>query len=237
MTQPISERILRAMAAAAQGIRTAAGYTTDVGEHVQVAESDLAETDLPGVILWPGTDQLAAQYGAGEKTLSVTVLAILAHGAEIPGYLVLRVLADLEEALCAPVLSLPFSAGTVEVSVGATVGGMLSGAGGYVGAVSVLSGSWAGGDAAGVLALRRLTGSGLFASGEILTVLGVPVATASGAGTYQAATERVTAGLAKGIQYDGGGADEYPTAGQKITGVTAVFTVRYRTRPGDSYHQ
>lgn len=236
MNQTLLERIIRAMEAAARGILTASGYNTDMGLHVQVAREDLAETDLPGLVLWVGKEDPAPTYGAGFLSVSVTVLGLMIHGAEVPGYLAPAMLADLKEALCAPVLSLPFSGGAVPVSVGDTLAGATSGAGGYVGGVTVAGGSWAGGDAAGVLSLRRLTGSGLFLSGEALKVSGSPVAQAAGAGTPQTPEARVCGGLAKSIQYTGGGADEYPAAGRKITGVTAGFTVLYRHRPGDSYN-
>ena len=47
----------------------------------------------------------------------------------------------------------------------------------------------------------------------------------------------VTGGLADDVEYTGGGTDEYPDAGEKLIGASAVFNIKYKTVAGDPYNQ
>ena len=47
----------------------------------------------------------------------------------------------------------------------------------------------------------------------------------------------VTGGLADDVEYTGGGTDEYPDAGEKLIGASAVFNIKYKTLAGDPYNQ
>jgi len=44
-------------------------------------------------------------------------------------------------------------------------------------------------------------------------------------------------GLAESIQYSEGGIEDYPESGQQLIGVSAIFTVNYKTINGDPYSQ
>ena len=46
-----------------------------------------------------------------------------------------------------------------------------------------------------------------------------------------------TSGLAESIQYLEGGIEDYPEPGQQLIGVSAIFTVNYKTINGDPYSQ
>lgn len=113
--------------------------------------------------------------------------------------------------------TLAFTTGTAIINDGDTVTGATSGATGVVARVSVQSGTWSSGDAAGILVLSSTTGT--FSAGEFLKVGGVNKATGSGAAT------QIT--LAPGGRYEcvianfGGGTANYKVYG--CDGVNKAF--------------
>jgi hypothetical protein len=128
------------------------------------------------------------------------------------------------------------SGGTYEPQVGDTVEGETDGATAIIEAVTLNSGTWAGGDADATLTLRRL--SGTFINNETLEINGnANSATVDGTVSGQTAVETTTADLAESIDYVSGGTEEYPVNQEDVVGAGLVLNIGYKTQTGDPYTQ
>ena len=233
----IREQIISAMVTKLADIRTANGYNTDCGANVKRAYKDFDPDDLPAISVWPKPDiNDDPKYGGRFTVMPVQIELLKAHGDADPSVISEQMLADVIECILGVQWSVAFTfGGTYEIEVGDTITGATSGATAYVAGVSVSGGSWAGGDAAGTLTLRRLIGS--FGAENLNVGAETNVATIGAAPTGTSPIASTTGGLAEGIIYEGGGSNEYPTGEQAHTGVTVPFNVKYRTIAGDPYHQ
>ena len=235
MTDTIRERIVSAIVTGLAAVRTTAGYNTEIGAAVYRARSAMDPDDAPLTNVFAGRETaIADRYGRTRITLPVTVEAAATFTGDAHYTTEELLLGDLIEAMTATVWTLAFNSGTVAIAVGDTVTGATSTATGYVAGVTVSTGSWAGGDAAGTLTLRRATGT--FAA-ESLKVSGAVRAATSGSISGQAAPARMTAGLADAITYTEGGAAGRANLDAKLTGVSAEFSVIYSTVAGNPYGQ
>jgi len=236
MADSIREQIIQAIITRLAVIRTANAYTTEAGATVIRAEKKVDPDDLPAVVVWPKAESMQADYGSGRHVMPVQVEAMAAHGASNPSLISEQLLADLIEAMAGPVWTRTYtSGGTHEITAGETVTGHTSGATALVQAVSLSTGTWAGGDAAGTLTLRRITGT--FAAENLDVGTSLNVATIAGTLTPGDPIDLVTAGLAEAIAYTGGGIEEYPDGSDQVTGVVSTWNIEYRTLSGDPYHQ
>lgn len=127
--------------------------------------------------------------------------------------------------------ALAFTAGAVEVAAGDEVLGATSGAKATVHEVKVSSGTWAGGDAAGVLTVGE-DGDQIasFTAGEPLTVGGSPVATFGSIGDYET--------LGGEFEYYYEKANETPTRCRIYTSAKRMYhhdTGEYTRKPSKCY--
>jgi hypothetical protein len=91
---------------------------------------------------------------------------------------------------------LNFDAGTAAIAVGNTITGFSSTKTGEVLSITLTSGSWAGGNAAGQMVLFNVTGVGTFTNNEELKVGGVTKALANGVETEQGYSDETTGEIA-----------------------------------------
>lgn len=232
----IREQIILTVISKLSVIRTANGYNTEAGANVGRVQRKLDPAELPGVVVWPKSESMQYDYGAGLHLMPLQVEGLKLHGSVNPSVVAELLLGDLIEAMVGIVWALSFtSGGTYEIEVGDAIEGATGGATGYVVGVSVATGSWAGGDAAGTLTLRRVTGT---FQAENLNVGSNPnVATIAGAPTGTDPVDGTAGGLAEGIEYAGGGIDEYPEGADQTAGVVTNWNIKYRHLSGDPYHQ
>jgi len=232
MTDTIRHRIIAALADRALDIRTANGFTSDLGSSVQVGIAPLAGN---GIAIWPGDETAEVdKYGRCINTMPVTVEAISSLGSSTPSAVLEPVLGDLIEAFTGEEITLAFTTGSSEIEALDTITGVTSKQTGLVVAVTVSSGTWADEDAAGTLTLRRVTGN--FTASENLKV-GEVVSAKAGAWSGSTAEYLACADLAKSIHYTAGGAQTYPEPGGARTGARAQFEIRYETKRGNPYAQ
>ena len=232
----IREQIIQAVISKLAVIRSANGYNTEAGANVQRAQKHLDPDSLPACVVWPRTEAMQYDYGAGLRVMPLQVEGLQLHGDVNPSVFAELLEGDLIEARVGIVWSLSFtSGGTYEINVGDTIEGATGGATAHVAGVSVDMGSWAGGDAAGTLTLRRVTGT---FQAENLDVDGnSDVAAIAGGPTGEDPLDNTTGGLAEAIEYAGGGIDEYPEGADQATGVVTKWNIKYRTLSADPYHQ
>jgi hypothetical protein len=236
MVNSIREQIILAVISKLEDIRTANGYNTDCGANVQRVQKKFDPDELPAIAVWPKPEASEKKYGVQYNTFPVQIEALVLHGSINPSVISEQLLADLIEAMTGIVWTVALtSGGTYEIEVGDTVTGATGAATAYVAGVSLSSGSWAGGDAAGTLTLRGVTGT--FQAENLDVGINSNVATIAGAPTGEGPVDTTTGGLADSIEYAGGGTDEYPEGADQATGVVTRWNIKYRTLNGDPYHQ
>jgi len=234
MPDTIREQIVTALIAALAAIRTANGYATECGQAVFRARTAVDPESAPFVNVFPQREEATSdQYDWSRHKMTVKIEAAGEFAGDTAGETAEALLGDVIEGCCGEVFSLGYDTGASRISVGDTVTGATSDAEAYVAGVTLSSGSWAGGDAAGTLRLRRL--SGVFQDGEALQVDEASCAVTDGTASRTSAETRVTAGLAESIRYTGGGQTEFTHLDARLCGVQADFDITYYTRAGNPY--
>ena len=83
-------------------IRVSNGYNTDVGANVRRSRKKVDPSELPAVIVIPGTEKVTAKYGQSFCVMSVRIEGIMEFGANDPGVVSEWILADLKKCILAP---------------------------------------------------------------------------------------------------------------------------------------
>lgn len=233
MANTIRENIILAILARVAEIKVINGYGTNCGNNVLRVKKLVDSDNLPHVTVWPGLETSIKQYSQLIITMPVKIECIKAYSSTNPSVVSEWMLGDIIENILGIEWTLPYTTGDTEIEVGNTVVGATGAATGYVCAVSLDSGTWGGGDAAGDLTLRRITGT--FES-ENLKVSGSVVAVTDGTITGTAAVDNSTNSLAESIEYLEGGTSKYPEDKSISVGVAVTFNIKYRTNIGDPYN-
>ena len=226
----IREQIILAVISKVAQVKKANGYNTDCGATVLRAVKLVDPDNLPLISFWPQPEESVREYGKMVCSMPLQIEGLIAYGNENPSVMAEAMLGDIIENILGIDWTLPFTTGATEIKVGDVVTG--ASATGYVCGIEVTGGTWAGGDAAGNLSLRRLSGTFL---AENLKINGVVVAATTGLITAESAIKTTTGDLADSIEYVGGGTDDYPEDGGIAVGVSAVFNFRYGVNIGDPY--
>lgn len=236
MADTIRERIIAAIAAKLAEIRTAYGYVTEIGQHVYRAAANIATADLPAMSIYPKIETSAREYGKQVSVMPVEIKALKLLGTSNPSTLGEQMLGDVIQCLLGTEYTRTFtSGGTYQVVAGNTITGATSHATGVVLAVSLTSGSWAGGNAAGTFRFRSQTGT--FVAENLNVGTNLNVATIAGASTQIMAKDISGGNLVDDIAYAGGGVESYPAMKDEAVIVTATFNVTYSTAIGNPYSQ
>jgi len=216
---------------------TANGYNLELGDEVYYAFLPPIDFDiLPAIGYLPTTEETESLHDQGKFKMQVQVQAVEKVGTIQGGPMAEMIYADIIEAVQGVVWTLGFdSGGTFKPIVGATITGVDSGATGYVTAVSLDSGAWGDGDAAGSFGLRRVEGE--FNDNEQLDIeSNADVATVDGVLSAQSALKTTTDDLADAINILSA-RTQYPNAEQKSAGVEVVFEIIYKRVAGNPYSQ
>jgi hypothetical protein len=236
MADTIRERIIAAITTKLAEIRTANGYITELGQHVERAASNIAATDLPALTLFPRVEESTKEYGKQVHVMPVEIKALQLLGTSNGSVLGEQMLGDVITCMIGTEYTRAFtSGGTYEIVAGNTITGATSHATGIVVAVTLSSGSWAGGNAAGSLRFRTQTGT--FSAENLDVGTNTNVATIAGAATQIQAKDISGGNLVDDIAYMGGGVEEYPAMKDEAVVVTANFSVAYMTTIGNPYSQ
>lgn len=214
------------------------GYNLDLG--TEVFRSFLPTIDfgiLPAVGFMPRAEESINLYGNHQKfDLVLDVQGIEKVGTIQAPQMVELIYADIIEAILGNTWTLNFdSGGTFKATVGKYISGQLSKATGYICGVSLLSGTWAAGSAAGTLTLRRVKGD--FINNENFNIgSNADVATIDGVASASNAPLTTTGGLAEAI-YLTSAEGQYPTADQQSAGINISFGINYKRVAGNPYSQ
>jgi hypothetical protein len=236
MADSIREQIIQAIETKLEDILTTNGYHSDCGANVQRVRKQFDPDELPAIAIWPKPEESKYEYGSCFNTMPVQIEAIVLHGTTNPSIVSEKLLADLLECIQGVEWTVSFtSGGTYEVEAGDTITGATSAATGYVTGVSLTGGAWGSGTAAGTFTLRRL--SGTFVAENLDVGANTNEATIAAAPSGSNPVTTTTSGLAEKIIYETGGTNEYPDAGEQVTGVQTIFQVTYPIVVGNPYAQ
>lgn len=245
MSITIREQIIEAIVARMEIIRTDNGFNTDCGANVFRAAKKIDPSQLDAVSVFPRRDSATGEFGSLAVTMPVDVQALAAietietetegERADRVSGMIEDMLGDLIEAVTGDRWSIAFTSGSREPAPGDTFTGATSDATGVVESVTLSSGSWAAGTAAGSIKFRRLVGT--FEAENIDIGSETNVATVAATVTRESAIELVTGSLADGIYYQGGGVDDYQEAGDQAVGVSATFNITFPVLVGNPYGQ
>ncbi len=238
MTDSIREQIFTAFGLRLTEITKLNQYNTDIGNEVLRSHLPPVTFEIvPCVGFHVDEEDSLELYAANQKKeVQIRVQAIAEAGSVQPPIMAERLYADIEECLLCNEYTLGYdSGGTNEIVVGNTVTGETSNAEGLVIAVSLSSGTWAGGDAAGAFTLRRV--SGIFQDNEEIAVgVDTGAATVDGAMTGTGPNDLAGASLADGLTMVSGTL-LMPEEGGIVVGVQVNFKIRYQQIAGNPYSQ
>jgi len=239
MSDPIRKQIFDAIETKIAEVRKSKGYNMDCG--LNPYQGAVVGLEVPFINFGPleegsATDTDAA-YGNDVRTVRINIeSAVEFSELDVAGDPVEYMLADLIEVIAGKKYALAFtSGGDYVIRPGHIITGADSAATALVESVSVSSGSWSSGTAAGTITLRRKTG--VFTAENLNIGTNLNVCTVSGVLVTYNPESTTTAGLADNIQYIGGGARSYPEAGDNIIGCFAEFNILFYTLTGDPYNQ
>lgn len=233
MSDTIREQIIARIISAAAAVLTTAGYNYSLGSNIFRAVKTF-DASVALVVL-PQPEGVDRTYGGKQKVMPVRLEGFKDIGSEDHHKVSEKILGDLIEFMTAPIFTMAYTSGSDEIEVGDTVTGHTSETTAYVVGVSLATGKWADGDAAGNLTLRRKSDD--FAAENLDVGASLNVATTPGTVTTQNALNRVTNDLADDIDYAEGGQSEIPDGSAETAGAYAIFNIYYETKYGNPYGQ
>jgi hypothetical protein len=238
MTDSIREQILTNFGTRLAAITKANQYNTDMGKTVLRSHLPSIDGSLCPAIGFRLDDEenLEMYHREERKELPIRVQGVDKFKTHTAAEKAELLYADICECVLADEWSLGFdSGGTNEIAAGDTLTGETSSATALVISVSIDSGTWSGGDAAGTLTLRRMVG--VFQDNEELTANAeTGSATVDGNQSGTGPLTLTTGDLCEGITFSTGNI-QTPDADGTVVGVQIVFRVRYRSIAGNPYSQ
>lgn len=240
MSETIREQIIQAIEDKLKIVIKDKAYQTDSGKNVFRAIRNIDENIDEFLNIFP-KPETAVRDSELEVTMPVNIEGIAKFISsdnppqiENPSQVAEKLLGDIIEAMVGRKWILDFtSGGSYQPRPANIITGATSGATGFIESVSLESGDWENGDAAGKITIRRKKGN--FTSENLNIGDETNVATIDGTVEYQSAEYSTTGDLATDIIYLSGGAEEYPEEGQNRIGVLAIFNVVYSIIADDPF--
>lgn len=233
----IREQILELIKIELAKITTTNGYHTNIGLRIVRGRYDLYPTELPAIIMIANQDIAEPRLGHNVNSIPLKVAGFrtlvnadadysdrAARDAE-------AILGDILTCILAPRITLDFSVGIREPALGTILTGSSSGATAILESISLTSGTWATGDAAGTMSLRLPWQD--YTTEQILNAGGETLASTTGTMTMIPPFSN----LLNNIEYQRGGIDPLPDPGEDIIKVSVSFLIHYATLAGNPYKQ
>ena len=233
----IREQILQLIKTELAKITTANGYHTNIGLHTIRGRYDLFPSELPAVVMIANQDTAEQHLGHSVNSIPLLVEGFQTFPNAASDYsdraarAAEAILGDILTCITTQRITIDFSSGIREPAIGITLTGSSSGATSVLESISLSSGSWSGGDAAGTLSVRLPWLD--YTTENLLN---------SGGETIAATTGTMTlipqfSDLLNSIEYQRGGIEPLPDPGEDILKVSVSFAVYYATLAGNPYKQ
>jgi hypothetical protein len=228
MTDTIREQIISAGVTQLENILTTKGYNYNLGSNALRAAHKPDGIDC--VVYWPGLEEYEQSYNIITCVMPFEIEALADYGANDKSEVSEKLLGDLLECILGVKMVYDFESGSTEPSVGDTLTGDTSGATGYIEAITLDSGTWAGGDAKGTVTLRRVVG--VFQDENVNT----NILTISEDYTETDPETAFTGGLGI-ITIERGGIETYSEEDYSFVGAKIEGKIKYEIRAGNPYGQ
>jgi hypothetical protein len=233
----IREQILQLIKTELAKITTANGYVTNIGTHVYRGRYDLVEPELPGIVMIAEQDTNVEHLGHGVHEMPLTIDAFSkfvnseGDASERAARTSEHILGDIQACMLATRITMPFTSGIRQPQIGITLTGSASSATAVLESITLSSGSWSLGTAAGTFLLRLPWGE--FTTENFLNSGGETIAATTGVGTrYDLFSD-----LLNNVEYQRGGLDPLPDPGDDIVKISVSFSIFYATLAGNPYKQ
>lgn len=215
-------------------IKTLYGYSYTYGDNIICGRNQLHESELPGIIVLPGTENIIKHYSEAVHEMPVAIKAYrsITSAQAVHKTMVSTLceasLGDLIINVFGPIFTLNFTLGTSAISESDTITGKVSGATAIVIGITINGGDWGAGTVYGTLKLRYQTGT--FQS-ELIKVGGVDSA------TIASNSSRIYPyGSSVGqVLYDSAGIDIYPDPGETVLEIVLNIRMQYTTAFDNPY--
>lgn len=233
----IREQILQLIKTELAKILTSNGYHTNIGLHTVRGRYDLFPSELPAVVMIANQDSAEPRLAHNINSIPLTVEGFKTYPNAVDDYSdraahdAEAILGDILTCILAPRITLDFSSGSREPSLGTTITGSSSGATAILESITLSSGSWAAGTAAGTFSCRLPWLD--FATETLLNSANETLASTTGTMTLIPPFSN----LINHIEYQRGGIEPLPDPGEDILKVSAHFAVHYATLFGNPYKQ
>jgi len=230
---PIRERIITAIKTKLQEISTSNGYLTNIGAtEVHRGRTIFNQGETECISIFPGVE--TTTYDTGRRRLNempVIIVSSTSYSAstENASEEMEKMLADLIHNIVGRIFTTTFSNGSAQISQGDRIIGTQSTASAIVQSISVSSGSWGAGNAAGTLTIRDVRED--FLQGENIKINDQVIAILSGSQTIQQQYD----GLVSWVEYSNGGPEIYPSVEETICSVSCTFNFHYPTKIDNPY--
>ena len=238
MTDSIREQLISAFETRLAVILKANQYNSDMGKTVLRSHLPAIDGSLCPAIGFHLDDEenLSLYHRMEQKELPVRVQGVAKFQSVTPAEMAELIYADINECILCDQWAVGFdSGGTDEITAGDTIVGETSAAQALVISVSLDSGTWAGGDAAGTFTARRMVG--MFQDNEEMSVgAATGQATVDGAPSGTGPVDLVTGGLAEAITFSVGNT-QMNQQDNTVIGAQIVFRIKYRQVAGNPYSQ
>ena len=233
----IREQILELIKTELGKITITNGYYTNIGQNPVRGRYDTFPSELPAVIMIANQDTAEPKLGHGTNSMPLLIEGFSTYPNAAADYSdraareAEKILGDILTCILSPRVSVPFTFGIREPSIGITLTGSSSGATSILESITLSSGTWAGGDAAGTFSVRLPWLD--YTSETLLNPIGETIATTSGTMTEIPPFSDLT----NYIDYIRGGIEPLPDPGEDILKVSVQFSVVYATLFGNPYKQ
>ena len=238
MSDSIREQILTAFGDRLETLLTANQYNYDLGSDVFRSHLPLIGSSIVPCIGFNVDDEVNLNLYARkqEMQLPVRVQGVAEFGVLLPPVAAEKIYADINECILSDQFTLGYdSGGTAEIVAGNIAAGEDSGAQGKIISLTLASGAWATGNAAGVLTMRRVKGE--FLDNEEISIgAATGRATVDGTLSGQGPAALSTGGFADAVTLANGGVIMPESDGLTVSAF-AVFNIRYLIISGNPYSQ
>lgn len=233
----IREQILELVKTEISKIRTSNGYVTEIGQNPVRGRYDLFPSELPAVMMIANQENAAPRLGHNVNSIPLIIEGFKHYPNTGTDYSdraareAENMLGDILSCILAPKITLPFTNGIREPAIGIVLTGETSTATAILESISLSSGSWSGGDAAGTFSLRQPWQD--FTSELLKNPGSETIASTLGTMTEIAPFNDLT----NQIEYVRGGIEPLPDPGEDILKVSVSFNIYYATLFGNPYKQ
>lgn len=232
MAYSIRQRLINAVESRLAKIRIENGFETDAGANVTLNNAQAAR-NFPCLDIQPGEEEIDADRNRMEFRLRIEGIIDAANETGVAASE--RLLADIVEAMTSREIVVSFESGSLAVDPlpGDPVATESGSFAGVIASISLSSGAWEDGDAAGAMSFRRCAGR--LRAGDTLQFEDADFMDIAGVEAILTPEALAAGDLAENVVYSGGGPLVSEEPASALAGAYAEIRIAYRHVAGNPY--